>query len=47
MPVKPKKEVLNAKQVRRKVEQERKRGERLVKAFNANEEVLKYLGEDV
>jgi hypothetical protein len=47
VPVKAKKEVLNAKQVRRKVEEERKRGERLVKAFNANEEVLKYLGEDV
>lgn len=47
LPVKVKKELLNAKQVRRKVEADRKRGERLRKAFNQNDEVLKYLGEDM
>jgi len=47
LPVKVKKELLNAKQARRKVEADRKRGERLRKAFNQNDEVLKYLGEDM
>jgi hypothetical protein len=47
VPVKVKKQALNAKQVRRKVEEDRRRGERLRKAFHQNEEVLKYLGEDV
>jgi hypothetical protein len=45
--VKAQKKLLNAKQVRKKAEEERRRGERMRKAFHANEEVLKYLGEDV
>ncbi|KAJ5339472.1 hypothetical protein N7452_006200 [Penicillium brevicompactum] len=38
---------LNAKQVRKKAAEDRARGEKIMRAFNQDERVLKYLGEDI
>ncbi|KAJ5121333.1 uncharacterized protein N7515_009294 [Penicillium bovifimosum] len=46
-PPKPKVQKLNAKQVRNRVAEERRRAERLRKVFYQSDEVLRYLGEGV
>ncbi|CAG8197642.1 unnamed protein product [Penicillium salamii] len=45
-PPPPKVQKLNAKQVRKKFEEDRNRAERMRKVFNQDERILKYLGED-